>query len=87
LLFVVSDGQPYAYNYDGKSAIEDTRKKVIMSEALDFQVIQIAIEEGIPSKEMFNQYIKMTDIKNLPNDLINFASRKIDKLIKSKTVL
>jgi hypothetical protein len=87
LLFVVSDGQPYAYNYDGKAAIEDTRKKVMMSEALDFQVIQIAIEEGISSKEMFNQYIKMTDIKNLPNDLINFASRKIDKLIKSKTVL
>lgn len=54
---------------------------------MGFQVIQIAIEEGVPSSEMFNQYIKMTDIKNLPNDLINFASKKIDKLIKTKVTI
>ena len=87
LLFVLSDGQPYAYDYSGQSAIDDTRKKVNKAEAMGFQVIQIAIEEGVPSSEMFNQYIKMTDIKNLPNDLINFASKKIDKLIKTKVTI
>lgn len=84
LLFVLSDGAPSAYDYGGKSAIEDTRKKVMRAQALGFQVIQIAIEEHVPSREMFDYFIKMTDIKNLPKDLVAYMSRKVDKLIKEK---
>ena len=87
LLFVISDGAPYASDYSGKAAIADTRKKVTQAQALGFQVIQIAIEEEVPSEEMFDYSIKMTDIKNLPNDLIAYVSRRVDKLIKSRTII
>jgi hypothetical protein len=87
LLFVISDGAPYAYGYDGKQAIEDTRKKVTMAQSLGFQVIQIAIEEEVPCDEMFDYYIQMTNIENLPNDLIAYVSKKVDKLIKEKTIM
>lgn len=87
LLFVISDGSPYADNYSGIRAIEDTRKKVMMSQALGFQVIQIAIEEHVPCEEMFDYYIRMTNIENLPNDLIAYVSKKVDKLIKEKTIM
>ncbi len=87
LLFVLSDGAPYADNYSGQRAIEDTRKKVTMSQALGFQVIQIAIDYEVPSADMFDYYIEMTDIKNLPMDLIKYVSKKVDKLIHSKTVI
>jgi hypothetical protein len=82
LLFVISDGAPSAYDYSGRSAIQDTRQKVTKAQSLGFQVIQIAIEEYVPSSEMFDYYVKMTDIKNLPKDLIGYMSRKVDKLIK-----
>lgn len=87
LLFVISDGAPHAYNYDSQAAVTDTRKKVLMAQALGFQVIQIAIEEYVPSEEMFDYSIKMTDIKTLPNDLINYVSTRVDKLIKSKIIM
>lgn len=87
LLFVISDGAPYAANYSGQAAIDDTRKKVTQAQALGFQVIQIAIEEEVPSDEMFDYSIKMTDIKNLPNDLIAYVSKRVDKLIKSRTII
>ena len=87
LLFVISDGQPAASGYTGMPAIEDTRKKVKKAQALGFQVIQIAIEESVPSSQMFDYFIKMTDIKNLPNDMIKYMSRKVDKLIKERVIL
>ncbi len=87
LLFVLSDGAPSAYDYGGKSAIEDTRKKVLRAQALGFQVIQIAIEEHVPSRDMFDYFIKMTDIKNLPKELVAYMSRKVDKLIKEKVTV
>ena len=87
ILFVLSDGQPSANNYNGREAINDTRDKVTKAQNYGFQVIQIAIEESVPSKEMFDYYIKMTDIKNLPRDLVGYMSRKIDKLIKERVTL
>ena len=86
-MFVLSDGQPSANNYNGREAINDTRDKVTKAQNYGFQVIQIAIEESVPSKEMFDYYIKMTDIKNLPRDLVGYMSRKIDKLIKERVTL
>jgi hypothetical protein len=87
ILFVLSDGQPSAHDYNGQEAIKDTREKVTKAQNYGFQVIQIAIEESVPSKEMFDYYIKMTDIKNLPRDLVGYMSRKIDKLIKERVTL
>jgi hypothetical protein len=87
ILFVISDGQPAASDYGGHQGIKDTKAKVIKSEQLGFQVIQIAIDECVPSEQMFNHFIKMTNIKNLPNDMIAYMSKKIDKLIKSKITM
>lgn len=87
LIFVISDGAPYAYDYSGQAAINDTRKKVTMSQNLGFQVIQIAIEEEVPCDQMFDYYIQMTNIETLPNDMIAYVSKKVDKLIKEKTVI
>ena len=82
ILFVLSDGQPAASGYGGREGIEDTRKKVSMTQRLGFQVIQIAIEEGVPSKDMFDYYVKMTNINQLPKDLSAYMSTKVDKMIK-----
>ena len=82
ILFVLSDGGPCARGYHGASAIEDVRKKVLKAEAMGFQVIQIAINTCVPSAQMFNHYITMTDIKNLPKDMVAYMSRKIDTMIK-----
>jgi hypothetical protein len=87
ILFVLSDGQPSASDYGGREAINDTRAKVTKAQNLGFQVIQIAIEESVPSKEMFDHFIKMTNIKNLPRDLVGYMSRKVDKLIKERVTL
>lgn len=87
LLFVISDGQPAAQGYSGQAAIDDTRKKVTKAQSLGFQVIQIAIEESVPSAEMFDYYIKMTNIQNLPKDMIAYMSRKVDKLIKERVTI
>jgi hypothetical protein len=82
ILFVLSDGQPAACGYGGKPGIIDTRKRVTQAQALGFQVIQIAIEECVPSKEMFDYYVKMTNISTLPRDLSQYMSTKVSKLIK-----
>jgi len=87
IIFVLSDGQPSAYDYNGSEAIRDTREKVTKAQNLGFQVIQIAIEESVPSIQMFDYFIKMTDIKNLPREMVGYMSRKIDKLIKERVTL
>ncbi len=87
ILFVISDGQPSAIGYSGQSAIDDTRKKVTMSQNLGFQVIQIAIEEGVPSKQMFDYYVKMTNISTFPTELANYMSKKVGKMIRESITL
>ena len=87
ILFVISDGQPAAHGYNGTEAIKDTARKVKIAEKLGFQVIQIAIDECVPSEEMFTYFVKMTNISNLPNDLTMYLSRKVDKLIKETVTL
>ncbi len=82
VLIVISDGAPAASGYN--NGMEDTRKKVLEAERLGFQVIQIAIDEYVPSAKMFTHFVKMTNIKDLPNDLVRFMSRKIDKMIRTK---
>lgn len=87
ILFVLSDGAPYAGGYSGKEAILHTRSMVSKAQSMGFQVIQIAIEESVPSKEMFDYFIKLTNIKTLPNDMANYMSRIVDKMIKETVTL
>lgn len=87
ILFVISDGAPCAAGYGGSSGIRDTRDKVTKAQNLGFQVIQIAIEAHVPSQDMFDYFVKMTDIKNLPRDLVSYMSRKVDKLVKERISL
>jgi len=87
ILFVLSDGQPSASGYGGSSGIRDTRERVTQAQALGFQIIQIAIEESVPSAEMFDYFVKMTNISELPRTLANYMSTKIDKMIKETITL
>lgn len=81
IFIVISDGQPNGHQYDGKVAIEHTRLMVKQTERLGFEVVQIAIESGVPSHEMFSHWVNMTDVNNLPNDLARYMTRKVDKMM------
>ena len=87
IIFVISDGQPHGLRYSGQMAIEHTRNMVIASQKLGFQVIQITIQGNIPSKEMFDYYIDITNIETLPDQLITYVSKYVDKELKIKTTL
>jgi len=87
IIFVISDGQPNGLRYSGQMAIEHTRNMVIASQKLGFQVIQITIQGNIPSKQMFDYYIDMTNIETLPDQLITYVSKYVDKELKIKTTL
>jgi len=88
MLFVLSDGAPAAGGYNGGTGIRDTKEKVNQVEKLmGFQVIQIAINNHVPSELMFNHFVKMTDIKTLPIDMVNYLSRHINKLVQEKYVM
>lgn len=82
IYFVISDGAPCANGYGGNPAIKDTHDKVLMVEKKGFQVIQIAIEEGVPSDRMFKHFVKFTDIKTLPKDLSSLMKKLVKKHIK-----
>lgn len=86
VLFVVSDGQPSARDYDHSSTgIRDTKEKVALVESkMDFDVIQIAINNTVRSKDMFKHYIMMDNIKNLPLDLVTYLTKNVNKMIKEK---
>lgn len=87
ILFVISDGQPSASGYGGYSAIRDTRNSVNKAEALGFEVIQIAINEHVPSKEMFKNFITFTNITKLANDLSTYVVNKAAKKLNYKTTI
>ena len=87
IIFVISDGQPHGSSYSGQMAIEHTRNMVIASQKLGFQVIQIAIQGNVPSKQMFDYYVDMTNIETLPNQLITYVSKYVDKELKTKITL
>jgi hypothetical protein len=78
LMFVISDGLPYANQYDGAPAIEDTRLKVKQVErTLNMDVVQIAIESENEPELMFSKFIKFTDINRLPIDLNKFIKQTL----------
>ena len=85
ILIVLSDGYPEATHYSGKTAIEDTRHKVSISEKrFDLRIFQISLED-IDSSKMFKHFVFMKDIKSLPQDLTKFLSSQMDKMLKERT--
>lgn len=79
LLFILSDGQPAAVDYGGRSALKDVRDAVENAERDNFEVVQVTIDHISESacKEMgFKNSI------NLENDLSNFPER-LAKIIKT----
>lgn len=80
ILMVLSDGAPAASNY--YNGVEDTKQKVKKVERLGFQVIQIAINNHVPSDKMFTHFVVMDNIASLPKNLTSYMSRKVNTLIK-----
>jgi nitric oxide reductase activation protein len=77
LLLVISDGHPAADNYEGEAAIKHTRECVKKVQRMGFMVIQIAIEPNIRSKDMFTDYVELTDVASLPKNLSKVAKKAI----------
>lgn len=85
ILIVLSDGEPAASNYGGNSGIEDTRKKVAISEKkFDLKIFQISLVK-MDSSRMFKHFVYMKDIKTLPQDLTKFLTQQMDKMLKEHT--
>jgi hypothetical protein len=77
LLFVVSDGQPAAFDYTGPNAIKDTRSAVEEAKAKGFIPIQIGI--GVEEEEQAEMF----------DDFVNYDSssqmvERIGRLLRSK---
>lgn len=68
IMLVISDGLPNGLRYDGKAAIEHTKKSVHEVEQDNFYVIQIALDSP-GSDLMFKHFVKFQDYSNLPLDL------------------
>ena len=86
-MLILSDGEPYALNgYYGDTAINDVKKNVELVEKMDFEVIQVSIQQIDSAKEMFKNVVCLyNDLANLPKEL----SLLVRKLIVAdkKTVI
>ena len=78
-LFILSDGEPGAYNYGGHEAREDVKEAVTAAEKNNFEVVQVTIDHI--SKESCEEMGFKNSI-NLDNDLSNFPER-LAKIIKT----
>jgi nitric oxide reductase activation protein len=81
IMLILSDGEPYALDgYSGDYAIADVKKNVKLVKDMDFDVVQVSIQEIDRAKEMFDNVICLyDDLSNLPKEL----SLLVKKLIIS----
>ena len=83
VMFVISDGAPNCSAYRSDSGISHTRKMVTkITKEENMQVIQIAIESGIESKDMFDHFVEFTDLAKLPSDIGKLVKKVITKMMK-----
>lgn len=82
LMFVISDGSPAAKGIGGEG--EKLVKKVVdeIESKGDTIICQIAIESGIPSKEMFNHYITMINMHTFHQDLSKYVINTLISKLK-----
>ena len=78
LMFVISDGEPCAGGYWGRSARKDTKEKVKKAEKLGFNIIQITIDNVNKAEDMFDKYIDIKDsLSELPKKLSGIIKKSI----------
>lgn len=80
IMFVISDGSPYANGYGGIPAIKDTAAKVKEAEKLGFGIIQISIDAVYGVKDMFDTYIDIGyNLEEMPKLLNEIVKTKVIK--------
>lgn len=80
IFFVISDGQPAAYGYDG---IRDTRHAVTYISKMKFFPIQIGIGSSITptvQAQMFDEFVHYDSSKQMVDDLRKLILRKAHKI-------
>jgi len=87
IMLILSDGEPCALgDYYGDYAIEDVKKNVEIVEKMDFEVIQVSIQEIDRAKEMFKNVVCLyNDLSNLPKELSLLVKKLI--ITDKKTVI
>lgn len=87
IMLILSDGEPYALNgYSGSYAINDVRKNVELVEKMDFDVIQVSIQQIDRARDMFKNVICLyNDLANLPKELSLLVKKLI--IADKKTVI
>ena len=78
-MFILSDGEPCAYEYHGWAAINHVRSKVKEVEKMNFDVVQICIDYVYEATSMFDNVI------DLKNDVSNLT-KELSKIIKNSIV-
>ena len=70
IMFVISDGEPCAAGYYGTSARMDVKDKVQKTEMMNFDIIQISIDDVKGVRDMFDKFINIKkDLSELPKKL------------------
>ncbi len=83
VMFVISDGQPACSRYNSTNGVKHTREMVTkVTREENMQVIQIAIESGIPSKDMFDHFVELKQLDKLPFELSRVLKKVTDKMMK-----
>ena len=79
LMIVISDGQPYAVNYYGHSAIADTAASVKELRRKGVIVFAAAIGSDKPAiQSIFGEgFIDITNLKTLPEQMLNLVKRYV----------
>jgi uncharacterized protein with von Willebrand factor type A (vWA) domain len=80
LMFILSDGDPSAYNYRDGAAVRDTKRCIDRVEKMGFTPVQVSINVGCErtTKMMFKKYILIKNLADLAPEL--------GKIIKKATL-
>lgn len=82
LFFIISDGAPASRLYSGNSGVAHTRDAVKAVTAQGFFPVQIAIDPCCDPATMFSNYVKFTNMSELPR----FLSAVVKKAVLKNTV-
>lgn len=78
LMFILSDGDPCAYEYWGRSAVRDVYDKVKQVESMNFTVVQVCIDTVSSAHDMFDNVIDLKNkLENLPKELSKIIKKAI----------
>ncbi len=88
VMFVMSDGAPAASIYNGMDGGVGHTKKMVdkVTKEENMEVIQIAIEGHVPSEKMFKNYVKFTNLSELPSSLGKLVRKIVSKMIQVTVV-